>query len=92
MTDERDDSLREVARFLVGPAEIAAALGIEANTINVWKTRHSLFPKPVKRLRAGDLWDIREIEAWAQATGRAVTVTIKPVSPDDSHLPPDEVT
>ncbi|MGJ0121734.1 hypothetical protein ACQ7HM_21235 [Williamsia sp. MIQD14] len=77
MTGEGDDSLRELAKFLVGPAEIAVALGIEANTVNVWKTRHSLFPKPVKRLRAGDLWDIREIEAWAESTGRPVVVAVR---------------
>ncbi|MCX2714126.1 hypothetical protein [Mycolicibacterium sp. J2] len=63
-------TLRQLARFLVGPAEIADLLGIEANTVNVWKARHADFPKPVKRLRSGDLWDVREVQAWAKATGR----------------------
>lgn len=59
-----------MAKHLVGPAEIAAALGVEANTINVWKKRAINFPKPVRRLKAGDLWDIREIEVWAHKTRR----------------------
>ncbi len=36
-------SLRGLAKFLVGPAEIAERLGVEANTINVWKARHPNF-------------------------------------------------
>ncbi|OZD12016.1 MULTISPECIES: hypothetical protein [Nocardiaceae] len=73
MTGERDTSLRGLAKYLAGPAEIAAALGVEANTINVWKVRHARFPKPVRRLKSGDVWDIRDIEAWAHATQRTFT-------------------
>lgn len=69
--DGAEGTLRQLAQFLVGPAEIAQLLGIEANTVNVWKVRHADFPKPVKRLRSGDLWDVREVEAWAKATGRS---------------------
>lgn len=65
-----DETLRALARYLGGPAEIAELLGIEANTINVWKTRDLGFPAPVRRLRSGDLWDLREVKAWAAATGR----------------------
>ena len=64
------DDLRGIAKFLVGPAEIALLLNVEANTINVWKVRHSDFPSPVRRLKSGDIWDIREVRAWAQRTGR----------------------
>lgn len=70
---ESDDdlgTLHSLARFLVGPAEIADLLGVEANTINVWKVRHANFPDPIRRLRSGDLWDVREISAWARETGR----------------------
>lgn len=69
-SDDDRGTLRELARFLVGPAEIAELLGVEANTINVWKVRHANFPDPIRRLRSGDLWDVREIMAWARATGR----------------------
>ncbi|BAH30752.1 hypothetical protein [Rhodococcus erythropolis] len=65
-------NLRMLARYLVGPAEISKLLGVEANTVNVWKVRHADFPKPVRRLRSGDVWDVREIEAWAKSTGRQI--------------------
>ncbi|GAA1150404.1 DNA-binding protein [Nesterenkonia lutea] len=67
---ESEQSLRGLARFLVGPAEIAERLGVEANTINVWKVRHESFPLPVRRLKTGDVWDVREIRVWAEHTGR----------------------
>lgn len=67
---DEDQELRALAGHLVGPAEIATLLGIEANTINVWKTRHVDFPPPVRRLKTGDVWDAREVLAWAEKTGR----------------------
>lgn len=67
--DELDD-LRAAAAFLVGPAEIAELLSIDANTVNVWKVRHADFPKAVRRLQSVDLWDVREVKAWAKSTGR----------------------
>lgn len=66
------DQLRENAQHLVGPAEIGELLGVEANTINVWKVRHKDFPPPVRRLKSGDLWDVREVRAWALRTGRNI--------------------
>ncbi len=69
--DEGRESLRALAAHLAGPAEIASSLGVEANTINVWKTRHPDFPAPVRRLKSGDLWDIREVQLWAERTGRS---------------------
>lgn len=68
--DEGRDDLRALAVHLAGPAEIASSLGVEANTINVWKVRHPDFPAPVRRLKSGDLWDIREVRQWAEQTGR----------------------
>lgn len=62
--------LRALAKFLVGPAEIALLLNVEANTINVWKVRHPDFPLPVRRLKSGDIWDVREVRSWAEQTGR----------------------
>jgi hypothetical protein len=64
------DELRGLAAHIVGPAEIADLLGVEANTINVWKVRHSDFPAPIRRLKSGDLWDVREVRTWAERTGR----------------------
>lgn len=71
--NEEPRSLRRLAEFLVGPAEIAEMLGVEANTINVWKIRHADFPVAVRRLKSGDIWDVREIRAWALATGRSLS-------------------
>jgi hypothetical protein len=66
--DRRD--LRRLAEDIVGPAEIADLLGVHPNTINAWKIRHLDFPTPIRRLRGIDLWDRREVLAWAQRTGR----------------------
>lgn len=70
MSNDGDPELRALAIYLVGPAEIGELLSVDANTVNVWKTRHRDFPAPVRRLRSGDIWDKREIIAWARATGR----------------------
>lgn len=69
---------------LVGPAEIGELLGVDANTINVWKVRHPQFPAPVRRLRSGDIWDKREVIAWATETGRY------PVKPESSAISAEE--
>lgn len=70
MAADANDDLRGLAQHLVGPAEIGSLLSVEANTINVWKVRHADFPSPVRRLKSGDLWDVREVHSWAVATGR----------------------
>lgn len=70
MADDDREQLRALAEYLVGPAEIADLLKVEANTVNVWKVRHDEFPAPVRRLRHGDVWDVREVRAWAERTGR----------------------
>lgn len=62
--------LRRLAEHIVGPAEIADLLGVHANTINAWKVRDLDFPAPIRRLRGIDLWDRREVLAWAERTGR----------------------
>lgn len=70
MSSQAEPDLRAVAQYLVGPAEIGELLNVDANTVNVWKVRHAEFPTPVRRLRSGDIWDRREVVAWARATGR----------------------
>ncbi|WP_165804680.1 hypothetical protein [Mycolicibacterium austroafricanum] len=70
MSDTAESELRALAVHLVGPAEIGELLDVDANTVNVWKVRHPQFPAPVRRLRSGDIWDQREVIAWATATGR----------------------
>jgi hypothetical protein len=70
VSNAAEPDLRALAEHLVGPAEIGELLGVDANTVNVWKVRHEQFPAPVRRLRSGDIWDRREVIAWATATGR----------------------
>ena len=63
------------ARYLAGPAEIAAVLGVKANTVNVWQRRGvkgHVFPEPVIKLAGCNVWDIRSVIAWADKTGRDV--------------------
>jgi predicted DNA-binding transcriptional regulator AlpA len=60
----------EGAEHLAGPAEIAEALGVDANTVNQWKVRYTDFPRPVRILKAGSVWDLRDVLEWAQRTGR----------------------
>lgn len=73
MPNADESDLRALAEYLVGPAEIGELLGVDANTVNVWKVRHPQFPAPVRRLRSGDIWDRREVIAWATATSRYPT-------------------
>jgi len=58
--------------YLAGPAEIAQVLGVDANTINAWKRRSIGFPAPLVHLKSSAIWDVRQVIAWADATGRPV--------------------
>ncbi len=58
--------------FLAGPAEVGYVLGVAPNTVNAWKGRSNQFPEPVLQLKAAAIWDIREVIAWADASGRSV--------------------
>jgi len=56
---------------LVGATEIAQRLGIKRpHLIHDWRRRHPGFPKPVLELTGILVWDWREVEVWARATGR----------------------
>lgn len=63
-------ALRELAQYIVGPAEIASLLHVDSNTINAWKARDVDFPQPIRRLKHIVLWDEREVLEWARRTGR----------------------
>jgi hypothetical protein len=80
------------AEFLAGAAEIGDLLGVDANTVNQWKVRHSDFPKPVRELKAGHVWDIRDVFAWAEATGRKVTYDPAAVSQQEPAPPVEGAT
>lgn len=56
---------------LVGAHEIAERLGItHSQTIHTLRKRHSDFPEPIATLKTALIWDWRDIERWAKATGR----------------------
>ncbi len=59
---------------LVGTSEIAHRLGIaHPETVHAWRQRYDDFPAPVITLRIGLVWDWRDVERWARATGRLQT-------------------
>lgn len=56
---------------IVGAAEIAELLSItSASTVHQWLRRHPDFPRPVRSLLSGMVWDWSEVRKWAIATGR----------------------
>jgi hypothetical protein len=52
----------------LGPIEVAQLLGVERNTVDVWRRRGLITPRWV--LAGGPLYERGEIEDWARATGR----------------------
>lgn len=61
------------AQYLAGAAEVGRVLGVASNTANAWLRRpNTRFPSPVAQLQAGNVWDIRDVIAWADASGRSV--------------------
>jgi len=51
---------------LVGVAEISEALGVTKSNVNVWIERRAKvhFPRPVKELTMGNLFDMDEVREW----------------------------
>jgi len=58
-------------KFLVGAHEIAERLGLShAQSVHTIRKRHADFPAPIATLKTALIWDFREIERWANKTGR----------------------
>jgi predicted DNA-binding transcriptional regulator AlpA len=56
---------------IVGANEIADRLGLSfPNVVHVWKYRHEDFPRPIALLAMGNIWNWKEVEAWAKKTNR----------------------
>ena len=53
----------------VGAAEIAARLGVRAQTVHAWRHR-KLMPPPRWTVSGQPAWDWATIEIWARRTGR----------------------
>ena len=56
---------------LVGAHEIAQRLGVKRpQVVHEWRRRHADFPEPVATLKTALIWNWRDVERWANATGR----------------------
>lgn len=51
---------------LVGPAEIAARLGVSPGLVRLWRHR-GLMPEPVAVVSRAPVWEWADVAAWAQA-------------------------
>ena len=56
-------------RDLVGPSEVARALGVQLATVHQWRHR-SLMPAPVAIVTSTPVWLWADVEDWARRTGR----------------------
>lgn len=57
---------------LVGLYEVAEKAGVLPSAVMNWRSRfRGEFPKPVKQLAMGPVWDWTDIHAWLKETGRA---------------------
>jgi predicted DNA-binding transcriptional regulator AlpA len=56
---------------LVGPAELVRLLGV-SRTRYVQIISDPRFPEPFAELTMGKVWDLADITAWAEGTGRTL--------------------
>jgi hypothetical protein len=54
---------------LVGPAEVARRLGVQRQTVAVWRMR-GVAPPPLATCSGVPVWDWGTLEKWAKATKR----------------------
>lgn len=48
----------------LGIAEIAAMANVTKQAVNNWRMRYDNFPRPIKTLQSGAVWDYEKIETW----------------------------
>ncbi len=61
--------------FIVGTTEIASLLQVEQDTVRTWSSpglaaRNYGFPRSKAKISGRQLWDVRDVLAWAKETGR----------------------
>ena len=49
---------------LVGISEIAEIAKVTRQVVSNWRTRYEHFPKPIKILQSGPVWDREAVESW----------------------------
>lgn len=61
---------RSLPHNLLGVTEIAARLGVQPNTVTVWRRRHPTFPQPLVVLSMGPIWWASDVDAWQEGRQR----------------------
>jgi predicted DNA-binding transcriptional regulator AlpA len=62
-------------RNIAGVAEVLKACGgIPRSTLIRWRKQNA-FPRPVKRLKSGELWDLAQVREWLEARNPPDTTT-----------------
>ena len=59
----------DLARNLVGAAEIAGRAGVGTRAVSMWRARHETFPTPID-LKMGPVYWWPSVERWLKETGR----------------------
>lgn len=49
-----------------GSGEVCELAGVTRKTLKSWRERED-FPKPVRSIMSGDLWDLAHVRAWLKA-------------------------
>jgi chromosome partitioning protein len=49
---------------LLGIAEIANLANVTKQAVNNWRMRYDHFPRPIKTLQSGPVWDREKVDAW----------------------------
>jgi predicted DNA-binding transcriptional regulator AlpA len=67
-----------VAQQLIGAAELQQVLGVSRR--RAWElAQRADFPTPVAKLIMGSVWDLNDVQQWADDTGR----TLHPLAAKD---------
>lgn len=61
---------RSVLHHLAGVAELAEHHHVSKSMICTWADRYPHFPQPVVTVKAGRLWDRRQVAEWVEARRR----------------------
>ncbi len=65
-------TLPDVGERLVGAHEIARMFDVSRQTVHDWLKRPDRFgfPEPWDEVRAGKIWRTKDVQRWAEKTGR----------------------
>lgn len=52
---------------LLGIAEIADLAGVSKQAVSNWRMRYDDFPRPIKTLQSGPVWDSEKVKTWVKS-------------------------